>query len=758
MSRTHIYPLEPELSKASERLPGALLARARRHPRLALLFSLLSALAVSALHIATGPARHAVCLYVVPVISGAALLPTPLAMGVAFVCVLLSFLVDWQLASGGSPLLNPLWLGQLPVIGSIYLVLHITLALRRALLREGRQCRVLDGLRAVTAAITSSLDLHHVLDTALVQVQSLTRADPVAIWLIDRAHSELVLSATKARTPARRVRADATRIPLDSMHLLAESIRQRVVMTAEAGPTAREESLEACLIGVSRMVTIPLVTHGTPMGALVAGYSSRFDTDALQVLREIASDAAMAIENAQLYSEARRHVVELEAMRAQSERKEQQARFLAEAGQLFTMTLDVRATMDAVVTKAAELLGDACLILERIPGEETLSVAACYEAETITSSSLRQHLTARPVRIGNGMLGRSASMGQACIAHGRPSAPGELGEEVVALGIRVMIAVPLWGRGRVRGVFVAAYYGEHRLPTEEDLQLAVLLADRAAMAIENADLFEETQRAGVALEAWGHELERRVEMKTRELRDAQRGLLRAERLASIGQLAATVAHELRNPLNVIKIAHFALDQGCSPERERRHLDAIARQVAASSRIINGLLEFARDSPPQYSLLDLGALLNQVLTDADLPQEIQVNTEIPASLPPLLADREQIAQVLSNIIDNAVQVMPQGGELAIRVWSEDRATYISVRDTGPGIPEEVRSRIFEPLFTTRTKGTGLGLAVARRIIEAHHGEITASTSPNGGATFTIMLPLPESTQSGEPASSSSSVGG
>ncbi|NLB97592.1 MAG: GAF domain-containing protein [Armatimonadetes bacterium] len=753
MSRTHIYPLEPELSKASERLPGALLARARRHPRLALLFSLLCTLAVSALHMASGSARHATCLYVVPVISGAALLPTRLAMGVAFVCVLLSFLVDWQLASGGSPLLNPLWLGQLPVIGSIYLVLHITLALRRALLREGRQCRVLDGLRAVTAAITSSLDLHHVLDTALAQAQSLTRADPVAIWLVDRAHSELVLSATRARIPERRVRADATRIPLDSMHLLAESIRQRVVMTAEADTTVQEEGLEACLIGVSRMIVIPLVTHGTPMGALVAGFPMRFDTDALQVLREIASDAAMAIENAQLYSEARRHVIELEAMRAQAERKEQQARFLAEAGQLFTMTLDVRATMEAVVTKAAELLGDTCLILERLPGEETLSVAACYEDEAIVAHSLRQHLTAHPVSVGSGLLGRSASTGQACIAHGRPAAPGELGEAIVALGVRGMIAVPLWGRGRVRGVLVAAYYGEERLPTEEDLQLAVLLADRAAVAIENAALFEETQRAGVALEAWGHELERRVEMKTRELRDAQRGLLRAERLASIGQLAATVAHELRNPLNVIKVAHFALEQGCSPEREKRHLDAIARQVAASSRIINGLLDFARDSPPQYSLVDLGALLHQVLADADLPQEIHVSTEIPASLPPLLADREQIAQVLSNIIDNAVQVMPQGGELAIHVWWEEWAAYISVRDTGPGIPEEVRSRIFEPLFTTRTKGTGLGLAIARRIIEAHGGEITASTSPAGGATFTIMLPLPESAHSRESASSS-----
>lgn len=702
---------------------------------------------------ASGSARHATCLYVVPVISGAALLPTRLAMGVAFVCVLLSFLVDWQLASGGSPLLNPLWLGQLPVIGSIYLVLHITLALRRALLREGRQCRVLDGLRAVTAAITSSLDLHHVLDTALAQAQSLTRADPVAIWLVDRAHSELVLSATRARIPERRVRADATRIPLDSMHLLAESIRQRVVMTAEADTTVQEEGLEACLIGVSRMIVIPLVTHGTPMGALVAGFPMRFDTDALQVLREIASDAAMAIENAQLYSEARRHVIELEAMRAQAERKEQQARFLAEAGQLFTMTLDVRATMEAVVTKAAELLGDTCLILERLPGEETLSVAACYEDEAIVAHSLRQHLTAHPVSVGSGLLGRSASTGQACIAHGRPAAPGELGEAIVALGVRGMIAVPLWGRGRVRGVLVAAYYGEERLPTEEDLQLAVLLADRAAVAIENAALFEETQRAGVALEAWGHELERRVDMKTRELRDAQRGLLRAERLASIGQLAATVAHELRNPLNVIKVAHFALEQGCSPEREKRHLDAIARQVAASSRIINGLLDFARDSPPQYSLVDLGALLHQVLADADLPQEIHVSTEIPASLPPLLADREQIAQVLSNIIDNAVQVMPQGGELAIHVWWEEWAAYISVRDTGPGIPEEVRSRIFEPLFTTRTKGTGLGLAIARRIIEAHGGEITASTSPAGGATFTIMLPLPESAHSRESASSS-----
>jgi len=305
--------------------------------------------------------------------------------------------------------------------------------------------------------------------------------------------------------------------------------------------------------------------------------------------------------------------------------------------------------------------------------------------------------------------------------------------------------VPLWGRGRVKGVLAVAYYDVERLPSNEDLQLAVLLADRAAAAIENAALFEETQRAGVALEAWSCELERRVELKTRELREAQRGLLRAERLASIGQLAATVAHELRNPLNVIKVAHYALARGCSPEREARHLDAIARQVGAASRIISDLLDFARESPPRIESVDLARLAQQVLADRDVPPTVHAVVECDGPIPPVHADRMQIAQVLSNIIENALQMMPDGGSLVVRCFGEAGRAGVSVRDTGPGIPDEVRARIFEPLFTTRTKGTGLGLAVARRIVEAHGGEIRVESTPGSGATFTLLLPCPGDTE-------------
>lgn len=732
------------LKTSSPRSPDRILLRAflwaRRCPQAALWLNCLLLGAVVGVDLRSQMDAGAELAYLLVVALTGVVLPSPWSSGLAAGAVIARLVVQ-AVALGPDLLHTAVLLGNLTFVVSLLFLVYLAHAFRRSLVRELQQTRVLDGKTAVSAAVNSSLDLRQVLQTTVRQARRVAGAEVVGIWLLDPECAELSLAASEAHNESYRVRADSARVELESEHILALSVARRAALLADARPTGaagREDRLFSRR--VRGVAVVPLLAHGAPVGVMAAGLTTAQEAYAIQVLQELANDAAIAIENARLYAEARRHVSDLERMQAQAERNARRAGFLAEAGSLFSASLDVRTTMESVVAKATEVLGDACLIGMVDPETAQLRITASYENHAAIGRSLRDYLATHPVRVGWGIFGRPAADGQPRLARGDPDHPGELGEYARNVGLRAAIAVPLLNRGRVVGVLASAYYSMDQPPAHGDLQVAVLLADRAAVAIENAALFEETQRARLALEAWSHELEQRVEQKTRELQAAQRELLRAERLASIGQLAATVAHELRNPLNVIKVAHYALRHGASAERQQRHLDAIARQVDASSRIIEALLDFARDAPPDLSPVDVNSLVDQVLADGTIPDHVQVARETGPDLPLVSADRLQIGQVLTNLIENAVQAMPSGGLLTLGTFLQRGTVCLSVSDTGGGIPPEVRARIFEPLFTTKTKGTGLGLAIARRIIEAHDGEIRVESTPGVGSTFTLALPV------------------
>jgi len=220
----------------------------------------------------------------------------------------------------------------------------------------------------------------------------------------------------------------------------------------------------------------------------------------------------------------------------------------------------------------------------------------------------------------------------------------------------------------------------------------------------------------------------------------------SDRLATIGQFAAGIGHELRNPLSVIESSVFLLRQRLSPAGEvldpgvARHLDKIGAEVRRSTRTINDLLELARNVPPRRRQVSLRATLNQAIADAHLPAGVNVSLSVTDGAAAL--DPDQIGRVLTNLMINASQAMEGSGHLWIDATQVDGHTHIRVRDDGPGVPAAVRSRIFETLFTTKAKGTGLGLALCRRIAEAHGGTITLEPSA-AGACF--LLSVPERTE-------------
>lgn len=239
--------------------------------------------------------------------------------------------------------------------------------------------------------------------------------------------------------------------------------------------------------------------------------------------------------------------------------------------------------------------------------------------------------------------------------------------------------------------------------------------------------------------------DRTLELQTAltQLRDAQGELVRQERLATLGHLSGSIAHELRNPLGVMMNALFYLESVLSdaPPKVRDHLGKLRSQVRLSESIITGLLSVTRTGSPQLSTVSVPEILDEHLTRVSIPSAIRVDLDIPPDLPDLLVDPIQVGQILTNLFTNAVQAMEgKDGVMTVRARAADDRVRIEVADTGPGVRPEDRERIFEPLFTTKARGIGLGLSISRSLARANSGELNLSSPPGKGAVMTLELPI------------------
>jgi len=232
-----------------------------------------------------------------------------------------------------------------------------------------------------------------------------------------------------------------------------------------------------------------------------------------------------------------------------------------------------------------------------------------------------------------------------------------------------------------------------------------------------------------------------------ELRKTQEELIRSEKLAAIGKLAGGVGHELRNPLGAIKNAVYYVkgklansELGKTEPRIMEFLGIMDDEINSSNKIISDLLNFSRVAKPTVSPAKIGKVMEDALSRLTVPENIEVINNVDANLTEVEIDPDQIRQVFVNIATNAIQAMPEGGKLTIDAKRGDKSFEVAISDTGDGISEDVIGKIFDPLFTTRAKGIGLGLAVCKSIIERHGGVIGVESKVGKGATFTIKLPL------------------
>jgi PAS domain S-box-containing protein len=238
------------------------------------------------------------------------------------------------------------------------------------------------------------------------------------------------------------------------------------------------------------------------------------------------------------------------------------------------------------------------------------------------------------------------------------------------------------------------------------------------------------------------ELERRVEERTRALRDAQNALLRKERLAVLGQLSGGLAHQIRTPLSTISNAAAVLRRrlaGVDDPDTREAVSIIAEEVWEANRIITDLLDFVRVRPPSRALVPVSALVDAALGVVRTPEGIVITRDIPEELIAWV-DERQTRDALCNVIRNALEAMGGDGRLLLRASADPPFTCIAVEDTGPGLAEEALVHLFEPLVTTKALGLGLGLTTARALIENQQGDLRYVKSDREGARFELRIPL------------------
>src|SRR5215510_10507446 len=307
--------------------------------------------------------------------------------------------------------------------------------------------------------------------------------------------------------------------------------------------------------------------------------------------------------------------------------------------------------------------------------------------------------------------------------------PGEAEAQALlsSLKLGAAILIPI-ARSNVHGVLFAAR--DTGVPPFRgvDLEMFLVLARQALVALENARLYADLRN-----------YVRRVE-------ESQEALLRAEKMAAAGRLTASIAHEVNNPLQSVQnCLHIAGREDVPPEKRKEYFDLARVELERLMKTVQRMLDFYRPGAAKLTRVDLLELLKHVLslTSQQLGQrQIEVRTELPKSLPPVYAVSSQLQQIFFNLILNAFDAMAGGGTLLIQARAVENGVEMTFEDSGSGIPEEQRNNIFEPFFSTKDGGTGLGLTVSYNIVTSHGGTLDIVDGRGTGACFRLFLPLGE----------------
>jgi two-component system NtrC family sensor kinase len=290
-----------------------------------------------------------------------------------------------------------------------------------------------------------------------------------------------------------------------------------------------------------------------------------------------------------------------------------------------------------------------------------------------------------------------------------------------------------------------------RKVAEGDLDYSISIKGEdeiAQLASSFSRMTSDLRKADLELVEWGKTLEQKVEERTEELIKTENQLIQSDKVASLGKLAAGVAHEINSPLTgILTYSSLLLKEKKEGDPDREDLEVIVNETNRCKNIVKGLLDYARQTAPQKVLSDINELVTKsidLISHQASLQNVMVEKKTHPDLPKIMIDLGQIQQVFINILLNAIEAMPQGGTLTVWTGIVDDMIAVRFTDTGVGIPKENLPKILDPFFTTKEqgKGTGLGLSVSYGIIERHKGKLEVKSKVGKGTTFTVKLPVNE----------------
>jgi two-component system NtrC family sensor kinase len=577
--------------------------------------------------------------------------------------------------------------------------------------------RALQSLAEVSQTLLSEVEIERLYDLILSVVERETGADMVSLMLLDDRTQELCVEAAvglpSELVGAARVKSGERIAGWVLEHGEALLLTDRTPTEPIIREAMQREELTSALC-------VPLKSKGQVIGVLNAGKTeleSPFDARDLELLSIVAGQVAIAIENSRIYGATRHRTSQLAA--------------LNELSRFVTSTLDLDEVLRLAMQGINQIVraeAGSLLLLDETTNDLVFRVS--LHGDTLQSPHLR-------LQVGQGIAGWVVKEAKPLLITDVDEDPRyyKAASEKFGLECRSVLCVPLVIRDHVIGAIelINKLDGEF---TGEDLELLNSMGATVAIALENARLYTE-------LAEFARELER-----------SQAQLIRAEKLAATGKLAASLAHEINNPLQAISnCLHLVTERSSLAEDKRQtYLSMALEEVQRLIDLVQRMLDFYRPSSETVAAVDLQEVLDDVLSLTGKRIQhggVMVHRDAAAPLPAVSGMANQLKQVFLNIVINAVEAMPDGGDLRIATaWDEQLGEVrVSFVDTGGGIPLAELANIFDPFYTSKPKGTGLGLSVSHGIIERHGGRIDVESEMGKGTTFTVHLPSGVSQEAG-----------
>jgi signal transduction histidine kinase/putative methionine-R-sulfoxide reductase with GAF domain len=557
----------------------------------------------------------------------------------------------------------------------------------------------INALLEISKAIASGLYLEDVLRLIVTVTANLMNSKICSLWILDEKDQKLKLKATQSISEEYLKERSLAMGEGVVGHVTLHN-RPMAILDVLQEPLYKEKEL-ARKEGLVSMLSVPMSIRDRVIGVINC-YTSQphpFAKSEEEILTTVANQAAICIENSGLME-----------------------------------TLDIDEILRLALEGVTKNIGFDRARLYLV--NEKRNMIECKMAVGIDDERIKG--IALPLDPGDSIVARSIFERQPFIipdAQQDPRVNPVLKEK---FDLRSLVVIPLLTKEKAWGAIAADFVDPRKNVTQEAFESVKAFAQQAGLAIHNAFMYQD-------LKTFSRQMEEKIQKTTADLRNTEAQLIRSDKLAALGQLAAGIAHEIRNPLTSINILiHSMTESLTSGDSHKEDLEVIEEEINRINEIVDQFLRFAKPAPPLLEKADVLPVLEetlQLLRPQIEKQQIVVRKEFQA-LPIVQMDREQMKQATLNLLLNAIQAMPAGGHLTLKARNSENGQWVhlSIQDSGIGIPGEDLNKLFDPFFSTKEGGIGLGLSIAHRIIDQHHGKIEVESAPGKGTLFTVWLPI------------------